>query len=568
MAFSVSGLGYIYGWNQSYDIENYFWQYNPNLNFTASYTATDSLCPGDAVTFTVASNISFGVSNYFKLQFAIYHFSAPEYVLSEDSVAATGPGPYTLHVPYWDYSSIGLEFGVNPTQLTVSSTNPVAEAVFDPFKYELKAGPLPSNIASTYSICDATQLNLSASSSEGSFFNYSWSDASGVFDNSMSVTLSPSSTTTYYLQEQIQQTGCAWYATFTVNVDTLPLAALPSGSYNICPSANISIGGTALGGCTYNWADGNGFTSTAASPVVVPSVSDVYYLTVTDTATGCLSHATVSVTTKTPPAQTICLVTADSASDANIVVWEKLDRDATDSFFIYREVTTNSYEKVGAVAADSLSQFEDDGADPGITSFQYKISALDTCGNESPMSPYHNTIHLVYQQGGQLSWNAYQIEDDSTTPVASFVVLKDSLGNGNWQPFITVPGNQYAVTDVYFASNPNAQYRVSANFSYTCTPTRSYTAVLSNTVSQSPASVQSLGDSHFNIYPNPATTLLHITYKGAQPEWITVYNVNGQVVRSEKYTSPVMQIADYIPGIYVIELRTNNQVVNLKFVKM
>jgi hypothetical protein len=300
----------------------------------------------------------------------------------------------------------------------------------------------------------------------------------------------------------------------------------------------------------------------------VPSVSDVYYLTVTDTATGCLSHATVSVTTKTPPAQTICLVTADSASDANIVVWEKLDRDATDSFFIYREITTNSYEKIGAVQADSLSQFQDDGANPAITSYQYKISDLDTCGNESAMSPYHNTIHLVYQQGGQLSWNPYQIEDDSTTPVASFVVLKDSLGNGNWQPFITVPGNQYAVTDIYFAGNPNAQYRVSANFSYPCTPTRGYTAILSNIATQNPVSVQNLSNPHFSIYPNPATTLLHITYKGAQPEWISVYDVSGQRLSETKYTSPQVNIARLSPGIYFIAIRTGTHTERYKFVKI
>jgi hypothetical protein len=566
-AFTNDGYGYLNG-NGAFGF--YFWQYNPSLNFTLNSVSPDTFCTGEPISFTFSSNVTFASDNRFYLSFS---FEDGEYLgippTASDSVSGFSAGTYTVHVPYDPTNN--LMPGSETAILSVASTDPPSLTQYSQQIY-IKSTPLINLYHTNQSYCigDSVilELNVQSSGVQRGF----WSTQAGTLD-STSLTrgdfvVRPTSTTVYYFNETTMSTGCRAIDSIGVNVGASPNPGLPNTSYAICPSANLLIGGTSVGGYSYQWSDGNGFTSSLAQPSVSPTVNDVYSLTVTSDTTSCSATFSVNVTTKQPPTQTICLVTADSASDANIVVWEKLDRDATDSFFIYREVTTNSYEKVGAVAADSLSQFEDDGADPGITSFQYKISALDTCGNESPMSPYHNTIHLVYQQGGQLSWNAYQIEDDSTTPVASFVVLKDSLGNGNWQPFITVPGNQYAVTDVYFASNPNAQYRVSANFSYTCTPTRSYTAVLSNTVSQSPASVQSLGDSHFNIYPNPATTLLHITYKGAQPEWITVYNVNGQVVRSEKYTSPVMQIADYIPGIYVIELRTNNQVVNLKFVKM
>jgi hypothetical protein len=371
-----------------------------------------------------------------------------------------------------------------------------------------------------------------------------------------------------------------FFALITGSLAVLGQTPCPDGlSANAGPNAVFCSGGSATLGYmpaatgghspySYVWRPAAGLSSaSAANPVTYVANTTTYTLQVTDSL-GCTSTSSTVVTVNYPPDQPICLVTADSADDAEIVVWEKVNRNATDSFFIYREITTNDYEKVGAVPGDSLSQFTDYGANPQITSYRYKMTALDTCGNESPMSPYHNSIHLVYQAGGQLSWNPYQIQDDTTTPVSSFVVMKDSLGNGNWEVFVTVPGDQYSVTDIYYASNPNAQYRISANFSYVCTPTRSYVAVLSNIVSQTLTAVQNITDERFTIYPNPASGLLNIGYTGTQPEWINIYNVNGQVVSSQKYTSPVINVANYMPGIYFIELRTNNGVARMKFVKI
>ena len=173
--------------------------------------------------------------------------------------------------------------------------------------------------------------------------------------------------------------------------------------------------------------------------------------------------------------QPTCLVTVDSVNaDHNIVVWEKPeDLSAVDSFYVHREVSTGVYDKIGAVHADSLSQFPDHAANPNSTSFRYKISTLDVCGNESELSYYHNTIHLQYQGNGNFNWNHYTIEG-STDVVATYNFYRDNEGTGDWEVIQVVSGTQNSFSDIDYANYPDANYRVDVNWvdGGICTSTR------------------------------------------------------------------------------------------------
>jgi len=455
--------------------------------------------------------------------------------------------------------------------LTVSNTSTSCVG-YDTVTVNVNLYPVISNALSpTYTICQGANQVLS----DGAYNNqlhYTWNTSAGLIDTTSSITVSPApGSTTYYFKVAYVYGGCSAYDTITVNVDTVPVINLPATSYAVCPNTSISLGSTAITGYTYLWSDGGSFTSSLASPTISPTANGNYSLTVIDgtEVAQCSATATVSVISKQAPAQQLCLVTVDSSSSSNIITWQKLDRNATDSFFIYRETSTNVYTKISSVPGDSLSEYNDLTANPNVSAYRYKISAYDTCGNESPVSDYHNTIHLQYTGSGQLIWNTYVIENDTTTPVSTFDVYRDTTGFGNFALMVELPGTQYSATDINYNIGSNTFYRVVANFAYSCTPTRAtFNSVLSNVVSKLPVGINTVEGAAVAIYPNPASTELHILATGARPDRLSIYNAEGQQISERPYDIYPIDITSLPAGVYFVEIRTGADVARRSFVKM
>src|SRR5581483_8044176 len=93
-------------------------------------------------------------------------------------------------------------------------------------------------------------------------------------------------------------------------------------------------------------------------------------------------------------------VTVDTSSKYNQVFWDKTELDtlAIDSFRIYRK-TTSLFVYIGCVSVHTHTSFTDSTSTPAFASDFYKISLLDTCGQESQLSTYHQTILLQANVG-------------------------------------------------------------------------------------------------------------------------------------------------------------------------
>lgn len=180
-----------------------------------------------------------------------------------------------------------------------------------------------------------------------------------------------------------------------------------------------------------------------------------------------------------PPA--ICLVTVDSASKHNNIVWDKTGfSSAVDSFIIYREIITNSYQQVGAVHFDSLSIFEDtvtvkyfpNTGNPNAGTYRYKLAVRDTCGNISAMGPYHNTIFMT-NNSGTFSWPQLYTIEGSSNPVSNYELWRDDLNTGTgWHVVNSVAGTQQLITDPNYSSySATANWRIQTNWTLSCTPT-------------------------------------------------------------------------------------------------
>jgi PKD repeat protein len=228
--------------------------------------------------------------------------------------------------------------------------------------------------------------------------------------------------------------------------------------------ANVSGGNNLY---TFMWDDPLAQTSSTANNLC----SGTYTVSVTN-AIGCTQTESLTIAPEAYPQYPICLISVDNTSTKNLVVWEKPLSPGIDSVKIYREFGTNNYGLVGIVSNDSLSQFTDNsfGINPNITSYRYKISLLDSCGNESQVSSFHETMHLSTNLAPNgdvnLIWDAYE-----GFPVIYYRILRDSTYSNDWQVMDSVSSNSFIWTD-NSPPTSGADYMIEVVAPFTCTATK------------------------------------------------------------------------------------------------
>ncbi|RLD41710.1 MAG: hypothetical protein DRI86_12920, partial [Bacteroidetes bacterium] len=140
-----------------------------------------------------------------------------------------------------------------------------------------------------------------------------------------------------------------------------------------------------------------------------------YFVNVTDQY-GCSGISdTINVNVVLPYAdQELCMVSVDSATNKNILIWEKAAGQGISYFNLYKEsAVSNVWNLLGNISYDSLSIFIDNTSTPNTKPERYSMTAVDSCGNESARSIAHRTMHLTVNAGQNsndwnLIWNAYE----------------------------------------------------------------------------------------------------------------------------------------------------------------
>ncbi|MFN8316925.1 MAG: T9SS type A sorting domain-containing protein [Chitinophagales bacterium] len=274
-----------------------------------------------------------------------------------------------------------------------------------------------------------------------------------------------------------------------------------------------------------------------------------------------------------PPSVNICLITVDTNSTHNVVIWEKPSTNLIDSFIIYREFSTNIYSKVGAVPYNSTSIFHDYSANPNTTTYRYKITSLSSCGIESNKSPYHQSIHLQYLGQGNFIWSFYEIEN-SPNPVLSYNFYRDNNGNSIYNKIGYLPGTNASFTDVnYDPIHPSNYYvdvywNISCQFPGTVNTTRSNIkkSQILNEIDER------IYDSNFTFYPNPTSQTLFIkTEFAGEKSLIRIQNAVGEIVFKNEYidnTNNIIQVdLNGLPnGVYNLQVISGKKIYNSKVI--
>jgi hypothetical protein len=287
-----------------------------------------------------------------------------------------------------------------------------------------------------------------------------------------------------------------------------------------------------------------------------------YSVTITDN-NNCQTSGSINIPVITPfNNEEICLVTIDTETQKNLIIWERTPGKFTLTYNIYRETNiVDVYDLIGSSDFKNPGTFIDEDSDPTKQAYKYKISSVDTCGNESELSSFHTSLHLTINIGlngsTNLIWSKYE----------GFNVQTYNIWRGsdlNSMSLIgSVSGSNYSYTDSDPLPGTNV-YQVEVVSPYTCNPDNlkaTYSSSFSNPAFRYNVSINDLTSSNsIDIYPNPfseSTTLKFRNQEGFQYK-LYIMDLSGKICQiiDDIYSSEyVLEKRNLKEGFYLIELR-------------
>lgn len=431
------------------------------------------------------------------------------------------------------------------------------------------ASVFPSGTASA---CIGDTIVLSCNTDTS--FSYQWNlnsvPISGKTDSTLAITVNGAYSVT------ITKAGCPVTSASTqVTFNPLPAQPIISVVGSIIPCIGSSATLVASGNSNFNYL----WNTADTTKTIVVNNSGFFTVRITDPASGCYSTSNLfSLNVSLAPAVPVCLVTVDTLSTHNFLLWNNPHSLSIDSIRIYRETTTNVYTHIASVAGDSLSEYKDFGANPNSTSYKYKLASLDTCGIESYLSDFHNTIHLQYLGGGNLQWTLYDIENQPN-PVIFYVVERDDNNTGNFLPIsTTIPGGNTTYSDVNHTLFPNARYRVSVTWNISCNSTMRIQTGLnvtrSNIKNKIPGNLSGLilSDMIIKIIPNPASqNVIFVIPSGINFNSLQIIDNLGRTlieksIEKSKSSNLQIDLSQILPGSYTVSFKSENVLINKKLI--
>ncbi|MBL7684166.1 MAG: Omp28-related outer membrane protein [Flavipsychrobacter sp.] len=256
----------------------------------------------------------------------------------------------------------------------------------------------------------------------------------------------------------------------------------------------------------------------------------------------------------------ICIVTRDSATNKNKVVWEKTGLSYAKTYKIYRESSTPGvYNLLGTQGANVFSTYIDATSTPNTTSYRYKLAVEDSCGTEIPVTDTnikaHRTVLITSTLGTggsvTLNWNLYE-----GRPFTNAILLESVLG-GPYLPVATLGST--VTTYTLTPSGTGVSYRLDIVVPGGCAPSKStaYDVISSNVVYPFSTGIKNAeATSLVKVYPNPVNEYINI--EGiAVGDKITLYNLLGEKIGQWKSTETkmVIDVKNIANGIYILNVR-------------
>ncbi len=269
------------------------------------------------------------------------------------------------------------------------------------------------------------------------------------------------------------------------------------------------------------------------------------------------------------PATPICMVSVDTVTNRNIVMWDKPSTDLIEQFIVYKESSqANVYEVMATVAYGDPAMVIDTNSNPTVKPYRYKLGFSDSNGVVFPASDFHQTIHLTINQGVNNSWNLLWTSYIGFE--ATSYIIHRRIGGGSYSQIATISSSFNSYTDVT-APAGDVYYMVEVvSPSGGCDPagrSGEYSSTFSNVATNSFLSVNDNKELNFSVYPSPADDRIQVSF-GSEISGnvkITLSDLLGQPVyqatidRVGPGSLHVINTREFRNGIYVLQL-VNEQV--------
>jgi hypothetical protein len=272
----------------------------------------------------------------------------------------------------------------------------------------------------------------------------------------------------------ITESGELWFSyEFTDNFDYggIGLLTFTDNGYQATPSGSVAFcDGNSLGIDAGESYDNYFWNEQSGDQLLVTDTAGTYTIAV-DEGGNCYSYDTVTAKRTEPyEEQEICVVTVEEGKV--IIAWQRTYNKNIWYTNIYRESSqTDVYDKLDSIFIDDIQAYIDPTADPLVKSYKYRISVVDSCGNESEMSAPHKTLHLranVAVNGGvNLAWTHYEGQ-----PIKSYEIRRGATESTATDLITTVASSENS----YFFEAPITDagtyyYVVEAVLPFICDPT-------------------------------------------------------------------------------------------------
>lgn len=298
---------------------------------------------------------------------------------------------------------------------------------------------------------------------------------------------------------------------------------------------------------TFSWSPSVGVTNpNSALTTAVPTTNTTYYVTISGSCGTATDSVMVFVDSSNYYVEEICFVTVDTATNHNLVTWERWNSPSSGFYNIYRETAVSGvYALIATQPISQYTTYLDVTSNPLVQPYRYVISTVDSCGAESDTSMHHASIHLQASPspfgGWNLAWTAYE-----GLPIATYNIYRGS-SISNMTLLAQVSGSVFTYTDLTAPAGP-IWYMIEAVHPFGgCNPSRfsgpgnyqvfEYNSMLSNLEYADPLGISqgNVLQNTLSVSPNPGNGTFVLQCNTINGEDVTI-NITDAIGRTV-YTS-------------------------------
>jgi hypothetical protein len=512
------GSSYVYSVTAVAGATSYAWTL-PGGWTGSSSTNSITATPGATGVLTVSANYTCGASPNTTLNVTVNPnptvsiTGGTTAVCPGQTVGLTGSGASTYT---WNPGGPGTSIVVTPTATTnytvvgTSVAGCTAQAV-----QQVTALPAPTvNITGGLSICQGGSVFLTASGAN----TYTWNTGA----TSPNISASPPTNTVFSVTGLLG--GCTSTAAVTVTVNPNPNISI-AGTNTSCAGSTINL--IATGGNTYTWSTG-ALTSAMAD---APTQNTVYTVVGTNTATGCSSQASWTVTVNSIPQVTVTGPTA---------------------MCINQTITLNAF---GATSYSWSNGSTNQSIVVSPTSnISYTVTGTSTLGCQSNPTIKNITVNTLPLVG---------INPPSQSICRGEAILLTANGANTYS---WSPGGALTVTISVTPTATTVYNVVGTNTTTGCQASQNCTITVSLCTG---INQQSAGTDEIVVMPNPSSGEFTVKWSNGLNKNVQVFDMMGRNVLQIKSDEDniFVDITSFAAGIYYVKVQSETGSKVIKIIK-